>query len=166
MRTLTTRSASADAFFTRIAAVAATAAPNVFTATLSTNCDVRRSGYTERLGRWNAFPSRVPLLDSHRRDSVDSVIGYADNIRSENGSVVADLHVSSTRQNIATLMSEGGLSGVSVGFSVDGWRDSTENGERIRVGDGVTLRETSVVVLAADAGARIGRGDMDGADQI
>ena len=107
MRTLTTRSASADVV-TRIASVAATAAPNVFIATLSTNSDVRRSGYTERLERWNNFPPRVPLLDSHRRDSVDSVIGYADNIRSENGSVVADLHVSSTRQNVATVMSEGG----------------------------------------------------------
>ncbi len=166
MRTLTTRNAPADAVFTRIASVAATAAPNVFTATLSTNSDVRRSGYIERLGRWNNFPSRVPLLDSHRRDSVDNVIGFVDNIRSEGGAVVADLHVSSTRQNVATLMTEGGLDGVSVGFSAETWRDSSENGERVRTGEGLTLREASVVVLGADPGARLGRGEVDSAVQI
>ncbi len=162
---LTTRSASAD-IVTRIAAVAATALPNVFTATLSTNADVRRGGYVERLGRWNAFPQRVPLLDSHRRESVDAVIGFVDNIRAEGGAVVADLHVSETRANVSTLMREGALRDVSIGFSAEAWRDSTENGERIRIGEGLSLREASVVVLGADPGARLGRGEEDAATRI
>jgi len=150
---------------TRIAALAATASPTVFTATLSTNADVRRSNHIERLGRWNAFPARVPLLDSHRRESVDSIVGYCDNIRAENGAVVADLHVSETRANVATLMREGALRDVSIGFSAESWRDSTENGERVRVGEGLTLRETSLVVLGADSGARL-RSEETTADRV
>ena len=161
---LTTRAADA-AIVTRVATLAQTATPNVFSATLSTNSDVRRAGYTERLGRWNAFPARVPLLDSHRRESVESVVGFADNIRSENGAVVADLHISETRGNIATLMREGALNSVSIGFSAESWRDSTEGGERVRVGEGLTLREASVVVIGADPGARM-RGGESTADQI
>ncbi|MGA7240173.1 MAG: hypothetical protein WBY44_31105, partial [Bryobacteraceae bacterium] len=133
----TTRTASVD-IVTRIAAVAATALPNVFTATLSTNADVRRGGYVERLGRWNALPPRVPLLDSHRRESVDSILGYCDNIRSESGAVVADIHISETRPQVAALLREGALRDLSIGFSAESWRDSTENGERVRVGEGLT----------------------------
>jgi prohead serine protease len=161
---LTTRAADA-AVFTRVASVAATATPNVFQATLSTNADVRRAGFVERLGRWNAFPARVPLLDSHRRESVESVVGYADNIHAENGNVVADLHISETRATIATLMREGALNNVSIGFSAESWRDATEGGERVRIGEGLTLREASVVVIGADPGART-RGDESTADRI
>ena len=144
---------------TRIAAVSATAQPNVFQATLSTNADVRRGSYTERLGRWNAFPSRVPLLDSHRRDSVDAVIGYCDNIRTEGGNILADVHISESRSQLVTLVREGALQEVSIGFSAQNWVDSTSGGDRIRTGEGLTLRETSLVVLGADPGARLGRGD-------
>ena len=109
MRTgLYTRAAS-DAVITRIASLAPGTQANVFTATLSTNSDVRRSNHIERLGAWKAFPARVPLLDSHRRESVENVIGHCDNIRMEGGAVVADLHVSETRPNVATLMREGSL---------------------------------------------------------
>ncbi len=161
---LTTRAAS-DAVHTRIASLAPGTQANTFTATLSTNADVRRSTHIERLGAWKAFPARVPLLDSHRRESVENVIGHVDNIRVEGGAVVADLHVSETRANVATLMREGSLASVSIGFSADTWRDSTENGERIRVGEGLTLREASVVVLGADSGARL-RGEEDTASAI
>src|SRR5215471_8678506 len=133
------RNSNADVI-TRIAAVSATATPNVFQATLSTNADVRRGTHIERLGRWNTFPSRVPLLDSHRRDSVDAVVGYVDNIRAEAGNILADVHISESRPQLATLVREGALSEVSIGFSAQQWVDSTANGERIRTGEGLTLR--------------------------
>lgn len=152
---LYTRAAPADAIVTRIAAVAATAETNTFTATLSATTDVKRGSYTERLGTWRPFPARVPLLDSHERSSVNSVLGYADNIRSENGAVVADLHISETRPAVATLMRERALDSVSIGFSAEAWRDSTENGQRIRIGENLNLREVSIVVIPADDGARL-----------
>ena len=155
---LHTRNTTADVI-TRIASVSATSAPNVFQATLSTNADVRRGSHIEKLGRWNAFPTRTPLLDSHRRDSVDAVVGYVDNIRSENGSILADVHVSESRPQLATLVREGALQELSIGFSAQNWTDSTQGGERIRTGEGLTLREASLVVLAADPGARLGRAD-------
>jgi hypothetical protein len=152
------RNSAADVI-TRIAQVSTTATPNVFQATLSTNADVRRGTHIERLGRWNAFPARVPLLDSHRRDSVDAVVGFVDHIRSEAGNILADVHISESRPQLATLVREGALQELSVGFSAESWTDSTQGGERIRTGEGLTLREASLVVLGADPGARLGRAD-------
>jgi hypothetical protein len=161
MRLHLRNSATTDVI-TRIASVSVTSQPNTFTATLSTNSDVRRAGYVERLGRWNAFPQRIPVLDSHRRESVESILGYADNIRLENGSVLADIHISETRGNVARMIAEGSLSELSVGFSAGQWVDSTSNGERIKTGENLTLREASLVVLGADPGARLGRADDAG----
>jgi hypothetical protein len=131
----------------------------MFQATLSTGADVRRGTHIERLGAWRPFPSRVPLLDSHRRDSVDAVVGFVDNIRSESGNILADVHISESRPQLATLVREGALQELSIGFSAQNWVDSTHNGERIRTGENLTLREASLVVLGADPGARLGRAD-------
>jgi hypothetical protein len=149
------------AITTRIATLAPGTAANTFTATLSTNADVRRGTHVERLGRWNAFPARVPLLDSHRRETVDSIVGYADNIRAEGGNVLADIHISETRPNIGALIREGALRDLSIGFTADQWRESSEGSDRVRIGEGLTLRESSLVVIGADSGAR-----LDTADRI
>jgi hypothetical protein len=159
MRLHTRNSSGADAIVTRIASVSATSTPNVFQATLSTGIDVRRGTHVERLGTWRPFPSRVPLLDSHRRESVEAVVGYVDNIRSEAGNILADVHISESKPQLATLVREGALQEMSIGFSAERWTDGTSNGERIRTGENLLLREASLVVLGADPGARLGRAD-------
>src|SRR5262252_9267700 len=144
MRLLHTRAAPADAVFTRIASVTPSTGTNIFTATLSASTDVKRGNYVERLGTWRPFPARVPLLDSHERSSVNSVLGFVDGFRVENGALIGDLHVSESRPAISTLLRERAVESVSVGFTAENWVDSTENGARVRTGEGLNLREISL----------------------
>jgi hypothetical protein len=148
-----TRNAPAADINLRVASLAT--AGSSIEAVLSTGADVQRSGFVERLGTWATLPSRIPLLDSHRRDSVDSIIGYCDNIRSENGTIRATIHVSDSRPDVLQKIRDGSIASTSIGFSAATWRDQTENGQRIRVADSITLHEASLVCLGADTGARL-----------
>ena len=64
---------------------------------------------------------RVPLLDAHRRDSINAVLGFASNIRVEAGRVLATLTV--TDDKALELIDRGALTGVSVGFTVQEWSE-------------------------------------------
>jgi HK97 family phage prohead protease len=149
----TTRDAPAVDLTLRVASITPTASGS-YEAVLSTNADVQRAGYIERLGEWGTLPARIPLLDSHRHDSIDHVIGHVDQIRAENGTVRGTVHISDSRPDIRQKIADGSISGTSIGFTAQ-WRDSTENGRRYRVADSITLHEASLVVIPADNGSRL-----------
>lgn len=155
MNQLITRDAPATEITSRIATfVPSTMQGNTVEAILSTSADVQRSGYIERLGDWGTLPERIPLLDSHRRDSIDHVIGYVDGLRNEGGTVRGVCHISDSRPDIRAKVADGSISATSIGFSAQ-WRDATEQGRRFRIADQITLHEASLVVVPADNGARL-----------
>ncbi|MEP7365622.1 MAG: DUF2213 domain-containing protein [Acidobacteriota bacterium] len=114
-------------FFTRAAAVR----PSTLTddgrvdVVLSTGAAVQRRGYIERLGIAPdnvSFAAHVPVLDAHRQTSIRDILGRTENIRFEDGAVVATLHI--TDANALEAVRDGRVTGVSVGYRVSEWEDA------------------------------------------
>ncbi|WP_338661141.1 prohead protease/major capsid protein fusion protein [Pararoseomonas sp. SCSIO 73927] len=130
-------------------------------ATLATGAGVNRGAYIERLslGPSNLeLPRSLPLLDNHNGASVQHVIGSVDQIRRETDAqgrhtIVGRLRLAD--DHAWALVRDGHLSGVSVGYAVTTWADSTEGGQRVRTAGRLSLREVSLVIAPADDGARI-----------
>lgn len=125
-------------------------------AIIATGADVNRGGWTERLAvtpEAVQIRDRVPLLDGHRQGSVRDILGRATDVRFEGGNLVATLTISEP----ATLdaIERGDISGVSIGYAVTRWADSTEGGRRVRTATSWELREVSLVPVPADSGAFI-----------
>lgn len=104
------------------------------------------------------LPERVPLLDSHARDSVDRVIGHVAGLQVVNGELVGTVTLS--RHNaqavrLAAEISDGHSFGVSIGYAVGTWADRTnpQSKRRERVATAWTLLEASLVPVPADASA-------------
>jgi hypothetical protein len=80
-------------------------APNTFDraagtveAILSTGAPVQRAGYVERLAvtpEAVEVAPRLPVLDAHRQDSIDRVLGRVDTVRFESGRMIGTLRISS-----------------------------------------------------------------------
>lgn len=114
-----------------------------------------RGPYTEVLdpaGLDLASADDVPFLDSHNRTRAQATIGRAQNVRIEDGKVVADLRFS-LADDVAPILQrvqDGTLSKFSAGYSVRKWRESVENGVRTRTAVNWTLIEVSLVSIPAD----------------
>ena len=121
-----------------------------------------RGEYTEILSfDHQTWPSQIPLLDSHRRGSVDDVLGSVDNIRVVGGELHARLTLSRHHppsQRIAADLSDGHRFSASIGYITREHREqatpATKRREKIAVR--FDLMEASLVVLPADrrAGTR------------
>jgi phage head maturation protease len=141
-------------------------------AILSAGSDVQRRDargpYLERLNLSSVTvrdgADRVPLLDNHNRTSIHAILGSASNIRTENGSVLATLHIADDRA--LNLIEAGALSGVSIGYLPASEEWSTTDGQRVRSLAPV-IHETSLTEFPADPAAAILRSTtMDVAQQI
>lgn len=134
-----------------------------FEAVLATSTAVERADtrgvFDEVLAIEGAtLPERVPLLDSHARDSVDRVIGHVSALQVVNGELVGTVTLS--RHNpqavrLAAEISDGHSFGVSIGYAVGTWADRTnpESKRRERVATAWKLLEASLVGVAADSTA-------------
>lgn len=133
-------------------------------AVISTGADVARRDFQgeflERLptlaGDWGMARTPVPVLRDHVR-TTDALVGIASNLRNEGAAVVMGITLSG-RDDLAGFRSDvqsGILSGVSIGYSVPKWIDSTEGGRRVRTAEKVILHEVSFTPTPADAGAGI-----------
>ncbi len=94
----------------------------------------------------------VPFLDSHNRTRAQATIGRAQNVRIEDGQVVADLRFS-VADDVAPIVQrvqDGTLSKFSAGYSVRKWRESVDNGLRTRTAVDWSLLEVSLVAIPAD----------------
>lgn len=102
----------------------------------------------------------MPVLDSHRQDGLDKILGTVREIRFEGSELIARIEFSSRAEAIWEDVKRGIISNVSVGYSVEDFDDVlSPNGERVRNVTKWTLLEVSLVAVGADAGAKVRKGN-------
>lgn len=115
-----------------------------------------------------SFPPRVPLLDTHRRGSVDDMLGDVRNIHVEGGRLVAVLRISSSAERAYRLVRDGHLTGLSIGYTLNRHayigkrqsktvmgRDYTAGDRILRVAMQTRMLEASLLSIPADPDAKI-----------
>ncbi len=131
----------------------------------STGADVKRAGYVERIPLENADLSRLggaPVLDAHRASSTRDQLGVieAAEIRPEGLWVRIRLRSNPSAQAILDDIHNGTIRGLSIGYTVEGWQESRERGQRVRTAKRWTPIEVSIVPVPADPGAHFRKGDI------
>lgn len=98
----------------------------------------------------------MPLLDSHRQDGLESVLGVVLAARFEAGKLVVKVRISPRHEAIWADVRDGIIRNVSVGYLPKSWRDGKDpnTGARVRTVTGWELREVSLVAVGADPAAR------------
>lgn len=111
------------------------------------------------LGGVDASRSNIPLLDSHRQDSLERVLGRVVEVRREGGMLVAKVRFAKTPSGEIAFQAvkDGDFSSASVGYAITNYEDrlDRQTGERVRMILGWALHEVSLVPVAADTGAQI-----------
>ncbi|UWR19751.1 prohead protease/major capsid protein fusion protein [Sulfitobacter pontiacus] len=100
----------------------------------------------------------MPLLDSHKTDSVRDLLGRVVSTRVDGDRVIAKLQLSTASDNdpIAQRIADGSLTGVSIGYRVAGWAESTgADGQRQKSPTAWTLTEVTLTTNPADPNARV-----------
>lgn len=98
----------------------------------------------------------MPLLDSHRQDGLERVLGVVRDARIEGRQLVVTVEFSARAEDIWQDVLAGIISNVSVGYRVDKWADAPApaNGLRRRTANKWTPLEVSIVPIGADPKAR------------
>ncbi|PCH70213.1 MAG: peptidase U35 [Rhodobacteraceae bacterium] len=111
--------------------------------------------------------SGAPVLDSHRQDGINSILGRVISVRIEGDQLVATLKISTRHEAILDDIEDGTLRGVSIGYSIQQHRDDTDRatGRRVRIATRWTLAEVSIVAVPADAASKIRSIEMPPDDQ-
>lgn len=140
-------------------------------AIVSTGAGVRRAGFEERLDLRGADLSRLvggPVLDAHRSGSTRDQLGVVEAAEMRPEGLWVRLRFRSSDAAAAVLadIGDGTLRGLSVGYGVAEWRESREDGRRVRTAVRWTPAEVSLVPVPADPGAhfRTGASLMDPED--
>ena len=105
-----------------------------------------------------AASAGMPLLDSHKTDSVRDLLGRVVSTRVDGDRVIAKLQLSTASDTdpIAQRIADGSLTGVSIGYRVAGWAESTEaDGQRQKSPTAWTLTEVTLTTNPADPNARV-----------
>lgn len=99
----------------------------------------------------------VSVVDNHRMASSRDVIGVVESARVDGTSIVARLRFSSADDAapIVARVADGTLTGVSVGYRVQEWRETTVDGHRVRSPARWTISEVSLTPNPADPHARL-----------
>lgn len=122
-----------------------------------------RGPYLERLDPAGLDTSALiglPVLDGHRQGGARDVVGSIADARLEDGRLVVTIRRTSApdAEPIWARVADGTLKGVSIGYGVQQWRETTEGGQRVRTGRPV-VREVSIVAIPADPQAIIRQED-------
>jgi len=98
----------------------------------------------------------MPLLDSHRQDGLDRVLGVVRQVRIENGQLIVKVQVSERHQAFWLDIKAGIIRNVSIGYGVVRYEDQVDQatGQRVRLITEWTLMEVSLVAVPADSGAK------------
>lgn len=108
----------------------------------------------------------MPLLDSHKTDSVRDLLGRVVSTRVDGNQIIAKLQLSTASDTdpIAQRIADGSLTGVSIGYRVSGWAESTgTDGQRQKSPTAWTLTEVTLTTNPADPNARIRQQEALGA---
>ncbi len=98
----------------------------------------------------------APVLNGHRAQGIDNIIGTITDARLEGDQIIATAQLSE-RADLAPIVSDiaaGIINAVSVGYEVTRWQDGTANGRRTRTATQWSPREVSFVAVGADRNAR------------
>jgi len=105
----------------------------------------------------------APVLDHHQARSVGNVLGRVEAPRLDNGQVRARLRFSA-RDDVAGIVQDvrdGIISDVSVGYSVQKWRDASTGTTRARVAERWRPVEVSLVTVGKDPSAGVREMDTE-----
>lgn len=141
-------------------------------AVASTFSDVARPSpqgpFTERLDPAGLDPSGLvgaPVLDGHRQSSARDVVGVVTAYRMEEGALIVMIKLSSAADAapVVDRIREGTLRGVSIGYRVTRWANSTNPSTRARLRTAAAwfIKEVSAVSIPADPGATFRSLDME-----
>ena len=99
----------------------------------------------------------MPLLDNHKRQGLEDVLGVVRSARIENGLLIITVQVSERAEPVWRDIKAGIIRNVSIGYSVDRFEDRVdrETGQRVRTVTRFTLVEVSLVPVGADGGAKV-----------
>lgn len=99
----------------------------------------------------------MPLLDSHRQDGLDRVLGVVRGLRFENGNLIVKVEFSTRAEAVWQDVKAGIIRNVSVGYAPTDWRDGTNprTGARVRTITAWELHEVSLVPVGADPRAKV-----------
>lgn len=136
-----------------------------FSVTFSSGAGVERydarGPYIEILALSQSWPDKVPFLDAHRRDGLDSVLGFADRLQTVGGEARARVRLSRHSEKadrLAGELDDGQTFGVSVGYVIEEFERETideKTGRRTKVATRWTPVEISVELVPADRLAKI-----------
>lgn len=142
-------------------------------AVISTFAPVQRKGFMERLDPAGLDTSRLigaPVLDGHRQGSARDVIGTVTGHRMEDGKLVATIRLSGAADAapVVERIREGTIKGVSIGYRVSKWADSTDPNSRARVRTAAawSISEVSAVPIPADEGSQFRSHEMENEDLL
>ncbi|KZY30539.1 hypothetical protein A3731_00730 [Roseovarius sp. HI0049] len=107
----------------------------------------------------------MPLLDAHRQDGLDRVLGVVRGLRIEGGKLVAKVQISERHDPIWRDIMAGIIGNVSIGYAPVDHRDTEQDGHRVRVLTRWELHEISLVAVGADPTAKVRSTDMPEGNQ-
>lgn len=119
-----------------------------------------RGAFLERLSLdqdWTPFVG-APVLNSHRRGDLADVLGHvikAWTVSATEGRAVIKLSRRPEVEAVVQDVLDGHLRGVSVGYAVSEWSETTTAGKRTKTATRWAPGELSIVPIAADPGATI-----------
>ncbi|KPQ07470.1 MAG: Phage head maturation protease [Rhodobacteraceae bacterium HLUCCA12] len=151
LRAVTPRPSTLDPNLRTVEAIVSTGAPAV------------RPGFVERLDLSGADLSRLvgaPVLDGHRAQSTRDQLGVieAAELRPEGLWVRIKFRSNDAAQAVLSDIGDGTLRGLSIGYSVQQWREGQEGNRRVRTAIKWTPVEVSVVPIPADPTAHFRNG--------
>lgn len=120
----------------------------------STFAPVQRGGYVERLDPQGFDPQALvgkPVLDSHQRSGLASLLGVVTAARVEDGKLLATLRLSARAKELLADIKAGIKPACSIGYAVERWRTDGA----VRTAARWTVHEVSLCALGADAGATV-----------
>lgn len=132
-------------------------------AIVSTGAPAPRPGYIERLDLRGADLSRLiggPVLDGHRAETTRDQLGVieAAELRPEGLWTRIKFRSNEAAQAVLSDIGDGTLRGLSIGYSVQQWREGQEGGQRVRTAAKWTPLEVSLTPLPADPSAHFRNG--------
>ena len=98
----------------------------------------------------------MPLLDSHRQDGLDRILGVVRGVRFDGGNLVVKVEFSPRAEAVWTDVRAGIIRNVSIGYGPLKWKEGTDaKGARIRTITRWELQEVSLVPVGADPAAKV-----------
>lgn len=140
---------------------------NTIRVVFSTGAEVRRRDLAgEYIERLSLAPEAVdlsqfrgaPVLNNHDRYSgVEAILGVVEDatVDGARGEAVVRFGTRPEIQGVVADVRAGVIRNVSVGYTVESWRETRENGARVKIAEHWTPRELSFVPLGADPGAQV-----------